>query len=108
MHQNTNDETLTGYFGDPKFRKEDETQIDTPIGSACAWCKEAVEAGDTGTVTYGRVMHYECTIRGMAGSIGHQKKLCSCFGGNQEDPEGMTMRQSAVAATHYWHLHGDY
>lgn len=97
---------MIGYFGEPKFRKPDETQIAAPVGLPCDWCQEAVQEGDTGTVLRGRVLHYECGLRGAAGSVGHQKRLCSCFGGTEEDPAGMTVRQAAIAAATYWHLHG--
>ena len=97
---------MIGYFGHPKFRKEDEIQIPAPVGIACDWCDEAVKDGDTGTVINGRVLHYECGLRGAAGSVGHQKRLCSCYDGNQEDPEGMTKREAAIAAANYWHMYG--
>lgn len=42
--------------------------------------------------------HQECTIRSIIGSVGHQEKRCSCFGGTEEDPEGMTKREAAKAA----------
>lgn len=101
------------YFGEPKFRKEYEEQVTTPIGVPCMHCDEPIAEGDTGTmaITTGassgllRPLHYECGLRGIIGSVGHQKGLCSCFGGTEEDPEGMTRRQAAVAAARYFHLH---
>lgn len=97
---------MIGYFGDPKFRKEHERQIPTPVGIPCLWCKEPIQEGDTGTLSRRDPLHYECGLRSAVGSVGHQKRQCSCFGGNQEDPEGMTKRQAAIAAATYWHMHG--
>lgn len=37
--------------------------------------------------------HRECLIRCIIGSVGHQKRLCSCFGGTESDPAGLTVRQ---------------
>jgi hypothetical protein len=34
----------------------------------------------------------------IIGSVGYQNHTCSCYGGNQEDPEGMTVRKAAKAA----------
>lgn len=101
------------YFGDPKFRKPDEEQVATPIGVPCLHCGDAIHEEDTGTMeifvdTSGAVLkplHYECRLRGVIGSVGHQKGLCSCFGGTEEDPEGMTKHEAAIAAARYFHLH---
>lgn len=94
------------YFGDPKFRNEHETQVGTPIGLKCFHCEELIKGGDTGTINRAGPLHYECGLRLVAGSVGHQKKLCSCFGGTEEDPPGLTKHEAAIAAARYWHLHG--
>ncbi len=100
MPHNTNG---PGYFGPPALRKEWETQVDTPIGSACLHCKETIVEGDIGTVNYGgQIMHYECGMRGVIGSVGHLMGKCSCFGGDEEDPPGMTVREAAQAACTLW------
>ncbi len=97
-------EPTTKYFGDPKFRKEYETQIETPVGQICVYCDEPVVEGDTGTVNFiGQVIHYECSLRMVIGSVGHQKGTCSCFGGTEEDPPG-TKRQAAIAAAQMFHF----
>ncbi|MES2729967.1 MAG: hypothetical protein V4621_07755 [Pseudomonadota bacterium] len=93
------------YFGPEKLRKPDEIQIETPIGQPCAWCEEPIQEGDMGTQTgKGPAIHHECSMRGALGSVGHQKKLCSCYGGNQEDPPEMTRREAAIAACIYFEL----
>lgn len=92
-----------GYFGPPHLRKEWEKQVATPIGKPCLHCEEAIVEGDIGTVNYGgQIMHYECGMRGVIGSVGHQNRTCSCYGGTEEDPPGMTRRQAAQAACALW------
>ena len=34
----------------------------------------------------------------VVGSVGHQLGRCSCFGGDEDDPPGMTVREAALAA----------
>jgi hypothetical protein len=97
---------MYGYFGPTKFRKEHETQMPTPIGRSCVYCEEPIKGEDVGTIINNDVLHYECGLRSVAGSVGHQKGHCSCHGGNEEDPPGMTKRQAAIAAANYWHMHG--
>lgn len=92
-----------GYFGPPEHRKPDETQIPAPVGVACIHCSEQIAPADIGTVSpSGQVLHYECGLRAIVGSIGHQLGRCSCFGGNEEDPEGLTVREAAIAAARLW------
>lgn len=72
----------------------------------CLWCGEPVLKGESAEpVTYfcdtgaeSRWLHHECRTRSVLGSVGHQRRLCSCFGGAEEDPPGMTRRQAARAA----------
>lgn len=84
----------------------------------CIWCHEEVLPGEgppslpklTGLAaqTQGGVVdgeqvtqenvHKECLIRMVSGSKGHILKKCSCYGGTEEDPPEMTLRQAAVAA----------
>jgi hypothetical protein len=91
------------YFGPEKFRKEWETLVPTPVGQSCILCKESVIEGDLGLISSsGQVTHYECGMRGVVGSVGHQQRKCSCFGGTEEDPPDMTYRQSAIAACRLW------
>lgn len=92
-------------FGKP-WAHEDLEQIPTPVGQLCLYCVEPIVEGDLGvempyldlkgetTV----VQHRECFLRGIFGSVGHQKQQCSCYGGTEEDPPGLTLREAAKAA----------
>ena len=77
----------------------------------CFWCKELVVPGEgapdgiTAHSPKGIVhhpLHEECAIRSVIGSVGHQRKQCSCYGGTEEDPPGMTKRQAARVAMWEW------
>ena len=46
--------------------------------------------------------HQPCFFRSVIGSVGHLLGRCSCFGGDVEDPDGMTKRQAARAAYETW------
>jgi hypothetical protein len=46
--------------------------------------------------------HHECAFRMIAGSVGHIRKTCECFGGSEGDPPGMTTREAAKAAVAEW------
>lgn len=70
----------------------------------CLWCDELVTKDGVpmlcidGGISVQRLQHQECALRRVFGSVGHQLARCSCFGGTEEDPEGMTKRESALAA----------
>ena len=50
-----------------------------------------------------RCVHRECHIRMVAGSIAHQSRKCSCFGGKDRDENPkLTIRQNAKAAMDYF------
>lgn len=83
---------------------EDEHVL-TPVGVECLYCKESVELGDRGFVNIiGQVFHLECQVRMIVGSVGHQMKQCYCYGGNEEDPPGLTRRQAAIKAKELFDL----
>ena len=42
--------------------------------------------------------HIECMARIVLGSVGHQLQRCHCYGGTEEDPPGMSVREAAKAA----------
>jgi hypothetical protein len=87
--------------------------IPTPVGEPCAYCEETIEAGDRGvTVPHigeteavvEKPYHFECHLRTVIGSVGHQMGRCSCpgIGGTEHDPPGLTLRQAALAACRLW------
>lgn len=52
------------------------------------------------------VFHVECGLRMIFGSVGHQLHKCGCYGGDEDDPEGMTRREAAAAAVRlYYKVH---
>ncbi len=91
------------FFGEPWGAPicDDLEQADVPVGQECGWCGEAIVFDDYGLLLPGPIevaYHYPCYMRTIIGSVGHQRKTCSCYGGSEEDPEGMTSRQAAEAA----------
>lgn len=81
--------------------------VPVPVGERCLHCGEPIAAADTGFITpyidrsggcAARAFHRECMLRNVLGSVGHQRKKCSCYGGTEEDPPGMTKREAARAA----------
>jgi hypothetical protein len=75
--------------------------VSAPI---CDWCEEPVLNDDRRAPNYVRPTHYECGLRAAIGSVGHQKMRCFCFGGEEEDPPGLSRRQAAMAAALFFHL----
>jgi hypothetical protein len=70
----------------------------------CGWCAEEVHR-DHQNENYRVPMHYFCGIRAVVGSIGHMKQECSCFGGTNEDPPGLSKREAARVAGEYFIVH---
>lgn len=109
------------FFGNDQWCSG-KPRIDPPVGLRCFECDEQIGKDDSGlTVVYvsmsdpelvhaartGEVMteammtaamHRECFLKGLFGSVGHQTKRCACYGGDFEDPPGLTKRQAASAA----------
>lgn len=56
----------------------------------CVYCDEPILAGESQNE-----LHPECLIRMVAGSVAHQLHVCSCFGGVDVDPRGLTRRAGA-------------
>lgn len=79
---------------------DETTQVPVPAGASCLWCDETIEADATGwgQTASGPWAHVECFMRQMLGSVGHQLRLCSCHGGDYEDPPTLTLREAAKAA----------
>lgn len=87
-----------GYFGEPWDVPATDglAHVDAPVGEKCLLCGEEVVVGDCGFVSQAlQVMHRECELRGVLGSIGHLLKLCHCVGGTMEDVPELTSRQNA-------------
>lgn len=72
----------------------------------CADCDEECGPDDC-TVKNGRGLHFhrDCLLRMVIGSAGHQRGACSCFGGTEEDPPGLSVREAARAAADYFRAH---
>lgn len=72
----------------------------------CFYCKEPIVAGDSVTaINNGNdLMHRNCALRGVIGSLAHVHKRCSCFvpGSTESDPPEMTLREAAEAAVAEW------
>ena len=66
----------------------------------CPHCGEPILSEESARLINGgaALMHAECLIRVVAGSVAHQLRRCSCFGGTEEDPPGATRRQAAKEA----------
>jgi hypothetical protein len=85
-------------------------RVRTPVGELCIHCGEPIAEDDKGfvsplvslvegkTIAEAAPYHRACFLRGFVGSVGHQNRTCSCYGGVEEDPPGMTKRQAAEAA----------
>lgn len=82
-------------------------RVPAPAGTPCFHCEEPIAADDDGLLVASPAadggwkqlpVHMECNLRIVVGSVGHQNAKCSCFGGTEEDPPGMTKRQAAAAA----------
>lgn len=91
------------YFGPKDFNPPQE-RTETPVGEPCSYCEEPIKEGDRGfTIPIAgsdseAPYHHPCFIRTIIGSVGHQQKKCSCYGGTEEDPPDMTKREAALAA----------
>jgi hypothetical protein len=77
----------------------------------CLYCQEPVlETDRQETTTIARkdgasevqTVHYECLARSILGSVAHQQKRCSCYGGDGGDDEFPTGRIAAMATLAYF------
>jgi hypothetical protein len=83
-------------------------------GLMCLWCHEpitgaalplavAITDGE-GAVSW---RHQACAVRQVVGSVAHQQRCCSCYGGTDaDDDDGLSARLAAEAALAYWRAHG--
>lgn len=104
---------------------EPDEHAPTPVGVLCFQCEEAVEEGDKGVLmrsgdeeiiarldpdgvmrkVEGEVYvaaHIECHLRSVLGSVAHIEGRCSCHGGDEHDPPGLSRRDAARAACAAW------
>lgn len=92
------------WFGIEPFAPmcDDLDRVPVPIGEPCAWCGELVGSGDQGFYLGGcdQPTHQECFIRQVVGSVAHQQRRCSCYGGVGEDVGAL--RAAARAAMQLW------
>jgi hypothetical protein len=49
-----------------------------------------------------KIIHVACLVHLLAGTVGHQRGECQCFGGDAEDPPGISVRDSGLAAWEFW------
>lgn len=97
------------YFGSEW--PDDLPKTSQPVGVHCLNCNEPILENESGVriVYIGEertgfaYQHRECHLRGVFGSVGHQQKKCSCYGGSEEDPPGLTKRQAAIAAVQLYY-----
>lgn len=100
------------WFGPDTFAPmcDDLPRVPIPVGTACGWCAEPIEALDAGVflVDGESPFHHACFIRQIAGSVAHQQRRCSCYGGrNDEGENGVTKREAArAAAREFYHRWG--
>lgn len=82
-------------------------RVRPPVGVPCMHCEEPFTLMDDGEMVphwdgeggaAERPWHRECLLRSVLGSVGHQLRKCSCFGGEMEDPPGFTKRECAMLA----------
>lgn len=80
---------------------------DTPVNEICQFCEEVFIENDAGvSLPYlsekniNVFIHYHknCFLRTIVGSVGHQNKECSCYGGKSEDPVHLSLREAANQA----------
>jgi len=81
------------------------------LGLLCFRCDEPFAPSEWGIISYyvpeagacaSIARHRECEMRGVIGSVGHQLRQCSCYGGDREDPPELSIRDAARAAVALW------
>lgn len=118
---------MSGWFGESWGAPvcEEDNHLPTPVGAFCLSCEEAIEPTDAGVVTAQSGLdelaaaldpsdvllvdghrlvahHLPCHLRSVLGSVGHIEGRCSCVGGDEEDPPGLSRREAAIAAVAAW------
>lgn len=101
------------YFGRSKHAAicDELERIEAPTCAPCQHCGEAIGRNDDGFAIDqyqgGGVFilapyHRACFLRGIIGSVAHQLKRCSCYGGADDDDADLTVREAAQAAVDLW------
>jgi hypothetical protein len=98
------------HFGKSEIFELDGDPCPTPVGQPCLRCHEPIGPNEYGYITAHsdgslKPQHFECFMRAIVGSLGHQQGKCFCFGGTEEDPPEMTEREAARAALAYYVVH---
>lgn len=104
------------WFGEPwpseSMRAEvcssEDQRVQVPTHKSCLYCDEPIAEGDRGMVmpavktkdrqTYETTLeaaHAECFIRMTVGSLRHLNRTCTCYGGDDSRPDGMSPREEA-------------
>lgn len=65
----------------------------------CTWCGEDLDPAHRVKEFPLLVMHRECAVRAIFGSVSHQRRECSCYGGKDaEETLGLSKREAALLA----------
>lgn len=67
----------------------------------CDWCDEPILPDESTHQLVNAIMHKECFARAILGSIAHLRGTCACYGGDEDDPPGMTKREAARMAASF-------
>lgn len=68
----------------------------------CVHCQEEILPHERIPDAEGKI-HRQCLLRSIVGSVGHQKRICSCFGGTGTgDDKNLSVRENARAAAQYY------
>lgn len=92
----------------PLARDSQLPRVAQPIGKPCAHCEEPIGPKDEGVMLSGSddPWHQECFLRQILGSVAHQTRRCSCYGGDgNEDDDDLSRREAARRAVAYYQNH---
>lgn len=73
-----------------------------PQWPICQHCHELIFPRERLAPIQNAFVHHECGFRMVAGSVGHQKHQCSCYGKEDTSEVGLTLRQAAKASLEYY------
>jgi hypothetical protein len=69
-------------------------------GTLCGYCGEIITAESRRVEP--RWWHVECLVRSVIGSVGHQKRMCHCYGEIDTSEDDLTLREAAVRSFRYF------